>query len=152
MNVQTPAWPRNSCRPRTRGAIEFGCTVKEDRTETFVDIAKDQARDGAARREVEAEDPVCGLHEHEEHRLVCLRATVRLDVGVGGAEELNRALDGEMSTTVEKCAYSLTSAVVLDNGKSFDLASPATMAGSALLAMESPLHLGLRRVTRRAEA
>ena len=57
-----------------------------------------------------------------------------------------------LSTTVEKCAYSLKSDVVLDNGKSFDLASPATMAGSPLLAMESPLHLGLRRVTRRAEA
>ena len=62
------------------------------------------------------------------------------------------AVDDVLSTTVEKCAYSLKSDVVLDNGKSFDLASPATMAGSPLLAMESPLHLGLRRVTRRAEA
>ena len=54
--------------------------------------------------------------------------------------------------TVEKCAYSLELDMVLDNGKSFDLASPATLAGSPLPAMKSPLHLGLRRVTRRAGA
>ena len=53
--------------------------------------------------------------------------------------------------TVEKRAYSLILDVVLDNRESLDLENPASMAGSLLPAMESLLHLGLGRVTRRAE-
>ena len=48
-----------------------------------------------ARREVETQDPVSGLQEREEHRLIRLRARVRLHVGVSGTKEFPRALDGE---------------------------------------------------------
>ena len=58
-------------------------------------------REMTARREVEAQDPVSGTQEHEEHRLVRLRARVRLHVGVGGAEELHRAFDGEAFDDVD---------------------------------------------------
>ena len=54
-----------------------------------------------AGREVEAEDPVPGTQEHKEHRLVRLRARMRLDVGIGGAEEFLRALDGEAFDDVD---------------------------------------------------
>ena len=57
-----------------------------------VEPAPRKVRPGAvaemtARREVEAQDPVSRLQQHEEHRLVRLRARMRLHVGVGGAEE-----------------------------------------------------------------
>ena len=57
-----------------------------------------------ARCEVEAQDPVSGAQEHEEHRLVRLRARVRLDVGVDRAEEFPCALDGEALDDVDVLA------------------------------------------------
>ena len=57
-----------------------------------------------ARREVKAQDPVSGLQEREEHRLVRLRARVRLHVGVSGTKEFPRALDGEALNDVDVLA------------------------------------------------
>ena len=54
-----------------------------------------------SRCEVEAQDPVSRLQQHEEHRLVRLRARMRLHVGVGGAEEFPCALDGEALDDVD---------------------------------------------------
>ena len=71
-----------------------------------VEPAPGEVRRGAvaqmsAGREVEAEDPVSGAQEDEEHRLVRLRARVRLDVGVGRAEQRLRALDDEAFDDVD---------------------------------------------------
>ena len=57
-----------------------------------------------------------------------------------------------VQVTVKKCAYLLKLDVALDKGGSVDPANLVATAGSPLPAMESPLHLGLRRVTRRAVA
>ena len=74
-----------------------------------VEPAPGEVRPGAvaemsARCEVETQDPVSGTQQHEEHRLVRLRARVRLDVGVGRAEERLRALDGEALDDVDVLA------------------------------------------------
>ena len=60
--------------------------------------------------------------------------------------------DEGVSMTVEKCAYSLNLDVALDRREAVDLRNLAFMAGSVLPTMKSLLHLGLRRVTRRAGA
>ena len=52
----------------------------------------------------------------------------------------------------EKRGYSLNLDMALDNGHLVGITKPASMAGSVLQVMESPLHLGLWRVTRRAGA
>ena len=57
-----------------------------------------------ASRQVEAQDPVPGTQEGKEHRLVRLRARVRLHVGIGSAEEFLRAFDGEALDDVDKLA------------------------------------------------
>ena len=55
-------------------------------------------------RQVHAEERVARLEEREEHRGVRLRAGVRLHVGVLGAEELLRAVDGELLDLVDELA------------------------------------------------
>ena len=57
-----------------------------------------------ARCEVEAQDPISGAQQREEHRLVRLCARVRLHVGVGRAEELLCPLDGEALDDVDVLA------------------------------------------------
>jgi hypothetical protein len=47
---------------------------------------------------------VAGLQQGHEHRLVGLRARVRLDVGVAGAEQLLGPLDGERLDLVDEFA------------------------------------------------
>ena len=71
-----------------------------------VEPAPGEVRPGAvaqvtARGEIEAQNPVSGAQQHEEHRLVRLRARMRLHVGVGGAEEFLCALDGEALDDVD---------------------------------------------------
>ncbi len=50
----------------------------------------------AAGRKVHAEDGVARFEEGHEHRLVGLRAGVRLDIGGIGAEQLFRPIDGQL--------------------------------------------------------
>ena len=54
--------------------------------------------------EVHAHEAVARLEKREEHRLVRLGARVRLDVGVGGAEELLDAVDGDGLDLVDELA------------------------------------------------
>lgn len=54
--------------------------------------------------------------------------------------------------TVENCTYVLKIDVALDNGVFFGPANAVAMAGSLPSGHEKLLHLGLRRVTRRAVA
>ena len=61
-------------------------------------------REVAAVRQAHAEDRVAGLQRREEHRLVGLRARMRLHVGVVGAEELLRAVDRELLGDVDELA------------------------------------------------
>ena len=73
-------------------------------------------------------------------------------MGAGNGLSLPAAGKGLLSVTVEKCTYLMKPDMVLDMRWIFDLAHPTNMVGSSLPTMESPLHLGLRRVTRRAGA
>ena len=74
-----------------------------------VEPAPGEVRSGAVtevtdRRGVETQDPVSGSQQHEEHRLVCLRARMRLHVGIGGAEKVPCALDSEAFDDVDVLA------------------------------------------------
>ena len=61
-------------------------------------------REMAAVREVHAHDGIAGLEQREKDRHVRLRAGVRLDVRVGRAEELLRAVDSELLDDVDELA------------------------------------------------
>ena len=67
--------------------------VRHDRVELAGEIQRVAVRQVAAVREVHAEHRVARLQQREVHRHVRLRARVRLDVGVVGAEERLRAGD-----------------------------------------------------------
>jgi hypothetical protein len=69
----------------------------------------------AALREVQSEHRVAGLEEREVHRGICLRTRVGLHVGVLGAEQLLRAVYGELLHLVHEFAAT----VVALCGKTF---------------------------------
>ena len=69
--------------------------VGHDRVELAGEVERVAVREVAAVRQVHAEHRVAGREEREVHRHVRLRAGVRLDVGVLGAEERLGARDRE---------------------------------------------------------
>src|SRR3954451_23569098 len=64
-------------------------------------------REMAAVRQVHPHDRVAGLEDGEVNRHVCLRAGVRLHVGVLGAEEFLGAIDGDVLDDVRRPASSV---------------------------------------------
>jgi hypothetical protein len=58
----------------------------------------------AARRKIEPHEGVARLHQGEKHRLVGLRARMRLHVGKGAVEQLLRAVDGDRFRDVDELA------------------------------------------------
>ena len=71
-----------------------------------VEPAPGEVRSGAVAQvpaggKVKTQDPISGLQQHEEHRLVGLSPRVRLNIGVDRAEERLRALDGEALDDVD---------------------------------------------------
>src|SRR5450759_99257 len=58
----------------------------------------------SALREVETEYDVARLQEREVHRRICLRAGMRLHVGVVGGEQLLHAVDRELLHHVHEFA------------------------------------------------
>ena len=101
-------------RPKRRSTMSFGlCSQREflgcvvvdlllrvqavgdDAVELAARVDRRAVREVAAVRERHAEDRVAGLEDRDVHRLVRLRARVRLHVGLRRAEQLLRALDGE---------------------------------------------------------
>ena len=75
-----------------------------DRVELAREIQRMAVRQVAAVREIHPEHRVARLQQREVHGHVRLRAGVRLHVGVLGAEQLLRAVDGERFGDVDELA------------------------------------------------
>src|SRR3569832_2220894 len=62
------------------------------------------------RREVEAHENVAGLEQREEHRLVRLRAGMRLHIGEGTVEQTAGAVDRELLGDIDEFAAAIVAA------------------------------------------
>ena len=84
--------------------------VGGDRVEPAREVDLEPVREVAAVVEPQAEDRVAGLQQREVRGHVRLRARVRLDVRVLGAEELLRAVDRELLDLVDDLAAAVVAA------------------------------------------
>ena len=79
-------------------------TVRHDLEVLAAHVDRAAVRQVTAVREVHAHDRVTRRQEGEEHSHVGLCAGMRLDVGIGCAEELLRAVDGQLLDDVDVLA------------------------------------------------
>ena len=84
--------------------VVFSDAVRDDLVELAGEVERVAVREVAAVSEVHAEQRVSRLKQGDEHAHVGLRAGVRLDVGVLGAEQRLGARDGERFGDVHELA------------------------------------------------